>query len=912
MIRMIQSTSAGQAKKYFSGELSISDYYVNDQELQGRFNGKLADRLQITGPATKQAFFNLCENINPVTGKSLTARTNEKRTVGYDINFHCPKSVSILHILAKNDHIREAFEACVSDTMRDIEADSKTTVRKSKATGHRQTGELAWAEFTHQTARPLDGEMPDPHLHAHCFVFNATWDEEEKQFKAAQFRDIKKDMPYYQARFHKRLADRLEGLGYQIKRTESAFEVAVVPQWAIDHFSKRTDEIGRIAQEKGITDAKQLDGLGARTRSKKLKGLTMADLKAEWKEQLQRINTEKKSEGSGKVRIGAGREKIGPKQCLDHVFNHCFERASVVDNRRALAEAYRHALGHGETSFEEIDQQFLEDERLLHFKQGSRTLSTTKDVLLEERHMVKLAMAGIGQLAPIYKEVPNLSLDGQQAAAARYLLTTRDRVSLVQGRAGVGKTTMMKETVSLIKAAGKQVIVVAPSAEASRGVLRSEGFKDAETVAKFLGDQEAHKKLAGQVLLVDEAGLLGTKDMTSLLELVTKHDARLILSGDTRQHSAVVRGDALRVLNTVGGIRGAEVTKIRRQKKEDYREAVEHLANGNVKQAFAKLDAMHAIKAIDPMIPHKELVNDYVAVLKKRKTALIIAPTHKQGDAVTAAVRAELREAGMIGKTEISATRLFNRNLTEAEKADWRNYREGQVVQFNQHLPGIRRGEAWTIKEIAESKIEIESADGKTAYLSCNKGRQFDVFEKSVIGISKGDKIKITRNGFDLHKRRLNNGATLEVTGISKQGKITLRQPTSKATYELGADFGHVAHGHCITSHASQGKTVDAVFISQPAATFPATDLKQFYVSASRGQQEISIYTDDKDELLAHASALGNRVSALELAGLGHTHQEYVDLKQRSANDRSAPAETKQHNFSLNKSIIERDHEPSL
>jgi conjugative relaxase-like TrwC/TraI family protein len=138
----------------------------------------------VTGMATKEVLFAFCENVNPSTGQPLTARTKDERTIGYDINFHCPKSVSIVHALSKDDHILNAFHDCVSETMRDIEADSKTRVRKGGKYDDRETGELAWADFVHQTARPVEDAAPDPHLHAHCYVFNATWDATEQQFKA--------------------------------------------------------------------------------------------------------------------------------------------------------------------------------------------------------------------------------------------------------------------------------------------------------------------------------------------------------------------------------------------------------------------------------------------------------------------------------------------------------------------------------------------------------------------------------------------------------------------------------------------------------------------------------------------------------------------------------------------------------
>ncbi|WP_210422472.1 relaxase domain-containing protein [Spirosoma sp. KCTC 42546] len=86
---MIQSTSTGKAKEYFNDSLHQSDYYVDDQEYQGRFEGKITTRLGVAGLATKNAFHALCEHINPVTGKSShTARKKVNRTVGYDINFH--------------------------------------------------------------------------------------------------------------------------------------------------------------------------------------------------------------------------------------------------------------------------------------------------------------------------------------------------------------------------------------------------------------------------------------------------------------------------------------------------------------------------------------------------------------------------------------------------------------------------------------------------------------------------------------------------------------------------------------------------------------------------------------------------------------------------------------------------------
>jgi AAA domain len=80
------------------------------------------------------------------------------------------------------------------------------------------------------------------------------------------------------------------------------------------------------------------------------------------------------------------------------------------------------------------------------------------------------------------------------------------KVMALRGRAGTGRTTMMRATLAAIEKTGKRVCDFAPSAEASRGVLQQEGFANAETVERLLIDPEMQWQIKGQVLLVDEAG----------------------------------------------------------------------------------------------------------------------------------------------------------------------------------------------------------------------------------------------------------------------------------------------------------------------------------------------------------------------------------------------------------------------
>ena len=184
---VLRVVASRNAKEYFAQSLSKEDYYTEGQEVRSEWQGIRAEKLGLSGPVNQTAFDALCENRKPGTDERLTQRNKDNRIVGYDFNFHCPKSVSVAYEFTKDERILEAFKSAVNQTMREIETESKTRVRQKRADENRVTGNLVWAEFVHFTARPVNG-LPDPHLHAHCYVFNTTWDNVERKWKAGQFR----------------------------------------------------------------------------------------------------------------------------------------------------------------------------------------------------------------------------------------------------------------------------------------------------------------------------------------------------------------------------------------------------------------------------------------------------------------------------------------------------------------------------------------------------------------------------------------------------------------------------------------------------------------------------------------------------------------------------------------------------
>lgn len=284
MIRVCQCKGGKAARNYYTR----ADYYLDRQELAGVWGGEaFCHRLGLTegGQVEQRPFALLVENRHPLTGEKLTVRQKAERTSGYDINLHCSKSVSLLYAMTGDTAILEAFRWAVGQTMRSMEARMKTRVRKGGQCFDRLVSNMGWASFIHLTARPVEG-VPDPHLHAHCFCFNAVFDPVENRFKAGQFREIKQEAPRFQALFRSMLARRLTECGYSVAWNGDDFEIEGFSQPLLRKFSRRTAMIEAEAERRGIISGSLKDSLGARTREKKQKDLTMPELRQLWRRRL--------------------------------------------------------------------------------------------------------------------------------------------------------------------------------------------------------------------------------------------------------------------------------------------------------------------------------------------------------------------------------------------------------------------------------------------------------------------------------------------------------------------------------------------------------------------------------------------------------------------------------------------------
>ena len=871
MLRIIMSKSAGGAKKYYSesyyneGQSKELDYYSEKDQIIGKWGGRAAEKLGLCDGISKSDFAALCDNQRPDNGKTLTGRTNAKRTVGYDFTFNASKSISLAHAFASDEDKRkilEAFQKSVRDTMVEVETGMQARVREKGANNNIETRNIAYGEFVHFTTRPIDG-VPDPHLHAHCFVFNVTHDKEADKWKAGQFRQIKQDAPYYEAYFHSRLAKELQIIGYEVERTDKGIEIKGLGNETIEKFSRRTKEIEEHAKEKGITDNKAKSDIGSRTRESKRAEINPEQQINNWESRLTKQELEQIKNLKTNYSSSSDTSSIAQKS-VQYSLNHHLERKSVASDKEILTTAIKKSLG--QCTPEQIKQAFKSQGSMIEVKEDLRNMVTTREALAEEKQLIKNANSCKGKFAPINENYQFKVdfLNKEQKRAVQFALTSQDGIIVISGKAGTGKTTLMKEVQSGILESGKKIFAFAPSAEASRNVQRKEGFENANTVASLLQNKTHYSQLKNQIIWVDEAGLLSNKDMNKVFEIAKEQNARIILSGDTKQHNSVQRGDALRILQKYAGVSSITVSKIQRQQSFLYRQAVKLFSKMNIEKGFKQLDRIGAVCEIEDKAERiKAIANDYFASAFKGKqvqNVLVVSPTHFEGQQVTNAIREKLKEKGMLEGKGREFTILKNLQYTSAQKQQIENYTQGYVLSFHQNVKGVKAGSKLVIKEVSDKGVVATDSKNVHHNISLSQSERFNVFEQQKLDIAKGDKIRVTGNGKSLEGVHLFNGSTFYINGFDRQGNIKLSNGC-----KLSKEFGHFTSGYVVTSHSSQGKTADKVIISQSSLSGRASSMEQFYVSVSRGRNSVSIYTGNKQQLLESIKQSTQRKSAIEL-----------------------------------------------
>jgi conjugative relaxase-like TrwC/TraI family protein len=888
VLRVTPSQSANAALKYFDEGLKRDDYYLKGEEVKANWLGKGAERLGLSGNVEREDFAALVRNRDPKTGKRLTPRDRKDRRPGYDATLTAWKSPSIMEALYGCSDMREAFWR-VGDRMMTEKAEPwmHTRVRKDGKDYDRVTGNMVAAAFRHLLSRPVDGKS-DPHMHTHYYLINGTHDGVEERWKAAQLGELKSKAPDLQLEFDAMYAKEMLEMGYVPVMGRKGVQLAGVPQSVIDKFSRNSKRIEKEAAELGVADSKGKHKLHERLREDKDADLPRDELFADW---MGRLTPEEKA-ALQKVRdkqIPRTRE-ISPREAVDYAVNHLFQREDVVTERELRKTAVHYGIGY--VMPDDADKEIagaLERGEILR-KDGAKGAQYVKGSTLKDQlQMTQRSREGRGQYEPLaesYRDVPELSAEQNKVACE--IVESRDKYTGIRGPAGTGKSYSLKAIKGVIeerRARGEEkfsdALALAPSSSASRGELAKAGYDNATTLAAFFTSERMQQKYKGQVLFVDEAGMMSTTDMTKLMDIAEKNDNRVIFLGDYRQHASVDAGDAFRLLEKEGGIKYALLTQNRRQRDEAFREAVDLIGSGDAKKAQRGMKTLDKkgwiVEMKDAGKRQDFLVGQFLQAKDEGATALIVGTTNREGAEITARLREELKSRGRILGDERQFPSRLATVWTDAQKADSRNYEPGMVVEFHTAVPGVRKQEKGRRETVGgfergETALVVEGGntvllarrDGTLSPLPMGFAERFQVYRSGQQSVAKGDQLRITKNGMLKVKGqaegvRVNNGDIYPVEGFTKEGDIRL--PGGKT---LPRDYGHFTLGYTDTSYRSQSKTVDRVFIAVDEHAPKATDRTQWYVSWSRGRDAGLAVVADKKSAMATVNRGGERLSALE------------------------------------------------
>jgi conjugative relaxase-like TrwC/TraI family protein len=873
--------SLKHAQEYFEEHLCVGDYYDEGQRVAGQWIGAGAEQLGLTGKIRADEFLRLCENQHPATGETLTQRLNTTRINGdenaanrrvfYDFTFSPPKSVSLAAFLGADERILAAHARAVRCALSEFEKFAATRVRLAGARNDRLTGNFAAALFTHETSRALD-----PHLHTHCIVFNATFDPVENRWKALENHELLRARKFAENIYYHELARDLRSFGYQIRNhSRGDFQLEGVSEELCERFSKRHAQID-AALEKLLADQPELSGtnlkelrarLATERRARKQKDFSRDELKTLWAAQLSQAERESLAhiQKSPDQNVN-NKEHIGVGEAVQWAEEHLFDRNSVVLECQVWQEALGRARGEN-FSIEKLKESTRQHNYIRDAERPNEV--TMREVLMRELEIVQQVKDGVGVCPPLVDDPQsgNPKLDDEQRLALDALLRSTNTVSLFRGGAGTGKSFVLRELVDQIRQSGRRVMVLAPQRQQVVD-MEGAGFPSPTTIANFLIKGEL---TAGAVVVVDEAGQIGGRQMHQLLQLAHERNARVILSGDTRQHGAVEASDALLAIERYSGIAPVELQTIRRQdpalarsqseraRIKQYRKAVEAAAAGKLVESFKRLDQMGAIVACGLGEQSDKLADEYLRLAEEKASAVVVSQTWSEVHRVNSRVRDALKSKGLLGVNDVTVQALEKCDLTNAQKRDERFYPKDGVIVFNQKVRQTAPGANGKLLGIVKTGVLVE-VDGKCVTVANKLLDKITVCLPREVPVAAGERLHLKANRKLAAGARTTNGELVTVKAVRADGGIEL---ADGRVLEKG--FREFLPGYAVTSYGSQGKTVDHVLFSDSTIK-AATNAQQWYVTISRGRRGIRIFTPDKIQLRENLVRSGHRPLALELA----------------------------------------------
>lgn len=438
-----------------------------------------------------------------------------------------------------------------------------------------------------------------------------------------------------------------------------------------------------------------------------------------------------------------------------------------------------------------------------------------------------------------------------QINAVHHIAEHSDKlVTGIQGRAGTGKSTGVALLVADMVGRDK-VTCLATAAAAAGNLGEAVKVDDAKTIASFVkkyekGDQATAAKLQDGIIILDEAGMTGSVEMSKVIKIAQENNARVVLIGDTDQLAPVSAGCPFLELQERAsegvGMQTAELRQIVRQKDVAAREAVLHVVDGETKEALDYLiDTNQIVEVKEKSSRYKEiidlktqgLVDDFVsgrdiASGNEKSDYLCMVSTNTARDKINNGVRKSLQDQGALDKTQDRTFTVADKDGNTTEK----KFAPGDHIVFlqNDNKIGIHNSDLAQIQSIEDKTITAKLASGNTVSFDTDSYNKFD-------------------------------------------------------------------YGYALTTYKAQGATQRRAIYDADSKS-PLLNKNEFYVGLSRFTEEVHIFTDSKRKMAAKIQRSQEKRSALAEFEKGHAREQghpYVEAVEKAHEQRkSADLETKE------------------
>lgn len=614
----------GQANYYLRAVgQGIEDYYSGEREAPGWWTGSAADELDVFGQVDGELLHRALNGNHPATGGQLARPPRGGiRVPGFDLTFSAPKSVSVLYALGSDDvraAVRDAHDAAVQASLGYMERHAAMGRRSKGGTQSVLGNGFLGAAFRHRTSR-----AGDPQLHTHVLVANMTRGPDGR-WTALDGRRLyahaKTGGYLYQAQLRAELVRRL-GLRFTPVR-RGVGEVDGLPKPLLKAFSRRRAEVEAELERRGETSAAAAQVATLHSRQAKEYGVSGETLLERWQQRAREEDFEPARTAElvqrdvphtvDEEQVAQVEEHLAGPEGLtrqrasfsrrDIVQAWCEQLPQGADVRlvedlaeRLATSAKVVALATDVAQLARADVVRRADGRLLPATADERRFSTPELLALEQRVLDQADRTDLAPRATVAPEAlervltvrPELS--GEQTDMVRRLCGDGAPVAVVVGKAGAGKTFALDVARQAWQDDGYRIIGAALARRAADELEQGAGIESTTIAALLLDLRRDPGALldARTALVIDEAGMVGTRQLAELLDHADRAQAKIVLVGDHRQLPEIQAGGVFRGLVARGHAIALEEN--RRQEQPWEREALDLLRDGRAGDA---LDAYH-------------------------------------------------------------------------------------------------------------------------------------------------------------------------------------------------------------------------------------------------------------------------------------------------------------------------------